>query len=117
MTLSPNGMASHGLGIYFGRGIKWVWVVGHWHSELLGRQGWSRRNMQEYLYERAWRSVGELKRLGMVKGEVDDGDDEARLLTVDSPDDILIVKAGGDSGIYSELIMNYFGVPAVTTAI
>ena len=112
-----DGMASHGLGIYFGRGIKWVWVVGHWHSELLGRQGWSRRDMQEYLYERAWRSVGELKRLGMVKGEVESGDDEERLLTVDGPDDILIFKAGGDSGIYSELIMNYFGVPAVITAI
>ena len=112
-----DGMASHGLGIYFGRGIKWVWVVGHWHSELLGRQGWTRRDMQEYLYEKAWRSVGELKRLGMMNGEVGPGDDAERLLTVDSPDDILIVKAGGESGIYSELIMNYFGVPAVTEVI
>ena len=112
-----DGMASHGLGIYFGRGIKWVWVVGHWHSELLGRQGWERRAMQEYLYERSWRSVAELKRLGMVNGPLESEDDDRRLLTVESPDDILIVKAGGDSGIYSELIMNYFGVPAVTTAL
>ena len=112
-----DGMASHGLGIYFGRGIKWVWVVGHWHSELLGRLGWTRRDMQEYLYERAWRSTGQLKRLGMANGPVAPGDDAARRMTVASPDDILIVKAGGDSGIYSELIMNYYGVPAVTTAV
>jgi hypothetical protein len=112
-----DGMASHGLGIYFGRGIKWVWVVGHWHSELMGRLGWNRRAMQEYLYENAWRSVGQLKRLGMVNGPVEPGDDEKRLMTVDSPDDILIVKAGGDSGIYSEIIMNYWGVPAVTNAL
>ena len=112
-----DGMASHGLGIYFGREIKWFWVVGHWHSELLGRLGWSRRAMQEYLYERSWRSVGELKELGMMNGDVAPGDDDRKLMTVDSPDDILILKAGGDSGIYSELIMNYFGVPAVTVAI
>ena len=112
-----DGMASHGLGVYFGRDIKWVWVVGHWHSELLGRLGWSRRDMQEYLYERAWRSTAQLKRLGMVSGSVEDGDDERQHMTVNGPDDILIIKAGGDSGIYSELIMNYFGVPAVTTTI
>ena len=109
-----DGMASHGLGIYFGRGIKWFWVVGHWHAELLGRLGWNRRNMQEYLYERAWRSLADLKRLGMANGPIEPGDDAERRMTVDNPDDILIVKAGGDSGIYSELIMNYYGVPAVT---
>ena len=112
-----DGMASHGLGIYFGRGIKWFWIVGHWHSELLGRFGWTRRDMQEYLYEKAWRSPGELKRLGMMNGAVAPGDDDAQHRTVDSPDDILIFKAGGDSGIYSELIMNYFGVPAEITTI
>jgi hypothetical protein len=112
-----DGMASHGLGVYFGRDIKWVWVVGHWHSELLGRLGWSRRDMQEYLYERAWRSTGQLKRLGMVSGSVEEGDDEHRHMTINNPDEILIIKAGGDSGIYSELIMNYYGVPAVTTTI
>ena len=30
-----DGMASHGLAAYFGRNIKWVWVIGYWHSELL----------------------------------------------------------------------------------
>ena len=33
------------------------------------------------------------------------------------PEDIHIVKAGGNSGIYSELIMNYFGVFATTVRI
>ena len=112
-----DGMASHGLAAYFGRGIKWVWVVGHWHSELLTRSGWSRLDMQQYLYERAWRSTGQLKRLGMVHGAVQPGDDDERRMSVDGPEDILIFKAGGDSGIYSEIIMNYYGVPAVTTLI
>ena len=112
-----DGMSSHGLGIYFGRGIKWVWVVGHWHAELLGRLGWRRRDLQEYLCERAWRSVADLKRLGMMNGPLQPGDADHRRHTVADPDDILIIKAGGDSGIYSELIMNYYGVPAVTAPI
>ncbi len=112
-----DGMSAHGLGVYFGRDIKWFWIVGHWHSELLSRLGWTRRDMQEYLYERSWRSVGELKRLGMMNGAIEPGDDDTRHMTVNGPDDILIVKAGGDSGIYSELIMNYYGVPAEIAAI
>ena len=32
-------------------------------------------------------------------------------------EDILIVKAGGNSGIYSNLIMNYYGVEATTVPI
>lgn len=107
-----DGMASHGLAAYFGRNIKWVWIVGHWHSERLRLQGWTRTDMQEYVYERSWRSVGQLKRLGMATGAVQPGDDEERRMTVTGPDDILIFKAGGDSGMYSELIMNYYGVPA-----
>ena len=112
-----DGMASHGLAAYFGRGIKWVWVVGYWHAELLGRLGWNRSDMQQYLHERAWRSTGQLKRLGMVHGVVQPGDDDERRISVDGPEDILIFKAGGDSGIYSEIIMNYYGVPAITTVI
>jgi hypothetical protein len=34
-----------------------------------------------------------------------------------SPESILIFKGGGDSGIYSELMMNYHGLPALTVPI
>jgi hypothetical protein len=39
-------MSSHGLGLYFGRGIEWAWFVGHLHSELLGRLGWKHLDTQ-----------------------------------------------------------------------
>ena len=32
--------------------------------------GWTRTDMQEYVYERSWRSAGQLKRLGMATGAV-----------------------------------------------
>ena len=34
-----------------------------------------------------------------------------------APESILIFKGGGDSGIYSELLMNYHGLPAITVPI
>ena len=112
-----EGMASHGLAVYFGRDIKWFWVVGHWHAELLGRLGWDRPAMQKYLQEHAFRSRAQLKQLGYVRGEIEPEDYDAKVYAADHPEDILIVKAGGNSGIYSELMMNYYGLLATTTKI
>ena len=117
MDSIAEGMASHGLAIYFGRDIKWFWIVGHWHSELLGRLGWDRPAMQKYLQEKAFRSRGQLKDLGYINGEIQPGDYEQKVYAADHPEDILIVKAGGNSGIYSELIMNYYGLVATTAKI
>ena len=73
--------------------------------------------IQEYVWERAWRSRAQMKRLGAVNGAVTPEDESTRITAAARPEDILIVKAGGDSGIYSELIMNYHGVRAVTVPI
>ena len=112
-----DGMASHGLAIYFGRETQWFWIVGHWHSEILAREGWDRRQMQQYLQEHAWRSQAQLKRIGAKNGDATPEDESIRIHAASSPDDILIVKAGGNSGIYSELMMNYYGVLATTARI
>ncbi len=116
MDATADAMASHGLGIYL-NDSPWFWVVGHWHAEMLGRQGWDRGRIQEYVWERAWRSRAQMKRLGAVNGAVTPEDESTRITAAARPEDILIVKAGGDSGIYSELIMNYHGVRAVTVPI
>ena len=104
MDATADAMASHGLGIYL-NDAPWFWVVGHWHAEMLGRQGWDRRSIQEYVYEKAWRTRAQLKRLGAVNGAVEDGDEDIRVPAAPSPEGILILKGGGDSGIYSELLM------------
>ena len=129
MDSIAEGMASHGLANYFPplpsadrtyplpHGAQWFWVVGHWHAEMLGAQGWDRPGIQQYVWERAWRPRAHLKRMGSVMGNVTPEDEATRSYAAASPEDILIVKAGGDSGIYSELIMNYFGVLATTVRI
>ena len=116
MDATADAMASHGLGIYL-NDAPWFWVVGHWHAEMLGSQGWSRRQIQEYVYEKAWRSRAQMKRLGAVNGAITDADEDTRVLAAPSPEGIMVLKGGGDSGIYSELMMNYHGLPAITVPI
>ena len=116
MDATADAMSTHGLGIYL-NDAPWFWVVGHWHAEMLGRQGWRRRAIQEYVWEKAGRSRAQLKRLGAINGPVTDGDETTRIPAAPSPESILILKAGGDSGIYSELMMNYHGLPAITVPI
>ncbi len=118
MDAVADSIVTHGLGVHFTfMDNAWLWLVGHWHAETLARAGWDRPRMQRYVWERAWRSRADLKRLGMMRGEIEPGDHDARVLAAPSPDDILIAKAGGDSGIYSTLIKIYVGMPATTTRI
>ena len=117
MDATADAMASHGLATYFNHGTPWFWVVGHWHAEMLKRGGWDRSSMQQYVWERAFRSRAQLKKLGAIIGEVTPEDEGVQVSAAPSPEDIFIVKAGGDSGIYSELMMNYYGLPATTVPI
>jgi len=117
MDSIADAMASHGMATYFGRGIQWFWIVGHWHAESLARQGWERPAMQKYIQQEGWRSRAQLKRLGAIRDEIVPGDDAVQVFAAASPEDIHIIKAGGNSGLYSELIMNYYGVPATTLKI
>ena len=91
--------------------------MGHWHAEMLDRLGWTRPLIQEYVQEKSYRTRAQLKELGYVKGEVTIQDETDKVYAAGYPEDILIVKAGGNSGIYSNLIMNYYGVEATTVPI
>jgi len=117
MNAVADAMASHGLATYFTRGVQWFWIVGHWHSEYLSRFHWDKESMQRYVQKVAWRSRADLKRLGSIRGDVLPGDENDPVFAAYNPEDIHIVKAGGNSGIYSEVIMNYYGVFATTVKI
>ena len=106
MDSVADAMASHGLSTYFTRGVQWFWIVGHWHSEYLSRFGWDKESMQRYVQKEAWRSKAQLKRLGAIRGDVMPEDESDPVFAAYKPEDIHIIKAGGNSGIYSEVIMN-----------
>ena len=58
-------------------------------------EGWSKADVRQYVASRVRRSMAELKRVEVIKGDVKPGDDERFIPLVASPDDILVVAAGG----------------------
>ncbi len=76
-----DALRSHGLAVHFTfTPTQWFWIVGHWHAEMLSRQGWDRPRMQRYISARAWRTRAEMKRLGALRGEIVPGDETERVL-------------------------------------
>ena len=58
-------------------------------------EGWSKEDLRNYLHPLVRRSVVDLKRVKAIDGEVEPGDDQRYLSLVPSPEDILVVFAGG----------------------
>jgi hypothetical protein len=79
-------------------------VIAPEHLQLLRRDGWTRRNVKQYLYEHAVRSAAELKRAGKLTGALEPEDETQFHHRGTAPDDILLVAAGGQAGGHSAFI-------------
>ena len=83
---------------------QWALVFGPEHAITLGNDGWTRRDIQEYLMENAARPQAELIRLGVAQGPEREGDDQILRRCSREPDDIIIVMGGGTGGRNSAII-------------
>jgi hypothetical protein len=88
------------------------------HRDPITAAGWTKRDIREYVFERArvtrreWRTVG--------KGAVAGRKDEERVYTaLQSPDDLLVIAAGGPAGGFGMVIPPWYGSKslAITRAI
>lgn len=93
-------------------------VIAPQHRDVLVAAGWSKRDVREHVFERAritraeWRAVG--------KGAVAGGADETKVYAaLRSPDDLLVVAAGGPAGGFGAVVPPWYGAKslAVTRAI
>ncbi len=78
------------------------------HYESLNNAGWGKRAVQEYLYENACRPLTDLKRGGLNESPLESGDDETMVHAVSSPDQILLIMAGGIAGRFSACMFGWF---------
>lgn len=93
-------------------------VVPRQHRQIFAAAGWSKENIREYVFETAhvqrkeWRSVG--------KASVAGRKDEERVhRALRTPDDLLVVAAGGPAGGFGAVVPPWYGRKslAVTRAI
>jgi len=93
----------------------YVIVVGRQHRDVLHAAGWSKRDVRELIHERArvkredWRSVGK----GAVVGSKGDNVHTA----LRSPDDLLIVSAGGPAGGFGAVIPPWYAEKSLAVTV
>jgi hypothetical protein len=83
-------------------------VVPPQHRQVLAAAGWSKRDVREYVFEAArvarrdWRGVG--------KAAIASRGDEAAIHTaLRTPDDLLVIAAGGPAGGFGAVVPPWFG--------
>ena len=63
--------------------------------------GWSKADIRAFVFENSKTSVAHLKRTGRMPGAVKSDDESTMRPLVLTPDDILVVAAGGRAGSFS----------------
>jgi hypothetical protein len=83
-------------------------VVPKQHRQIIGSAGWSKQNIREYVFEKArvqrkeWRSVGKASVAGRK-------DEERVYRALRSPDDLLVIAAGGPAGGFGAIVPPWYG--------
>jgi len=96
----------------------YVLLVPQQPREVLAAAGWQKRDVREYIFEsarvqrRQWRDVGK----AVIAAR---GDEERVHTALRSPDDLLVVAAGGPAGGFGAIVPPWYGNRslAVTTAV
>jgi hypothetical protein len=93
-------------------------VIAKQHREIFAAAGWSKQNIREYTFENAWVKRSAWREVG--KAAVAGRQDEDKIYrALRTPDDLLVVAAGGPAGGFGAILPPWYGNKslAVTMAI
>src|SRR5215813_12212889 len=79
----------------------YVVVIAGEHMKTIAADGWSKADIRKFVFEHTQNSAAHLKRTGRMPGAVKPEDETALRPVVASPEDILVVAAGGRAGSFS----------------
>lgn len=78
------------------------------HHASLVREGWHKKRVQEFLFEKAARPLADLKRGGLNESPLEPEDEKTLVRAVSAPDHIMVVLAGGEAGRFSACMPAWF---------
>jgi hypothetical protein len=90
-------------------------VIGRQHRDVLTAAGWSKRDVRERLHARARVTRGEWRAVGKAAVVGDKGDDVHPALR--SPDDLLVVAAGGPAGGFGAVVPPWYGARSLAVTV
>jgi len=86
-------------------GGKYVLVLCPEHVTIFKKEGWTKAQIREAVYEQAARPLAQFKRIaGLPDSRISDEDESSIYHNMQSPGNLLIVTAGGGAGGFSALI-------------
>jgi hypothetical protein len=83
---------------------QYVVVLAGEHMRTVAAGGWTKADIKKYVYEHTQNSVAHLKRTDRLPGPVSPEDETTLRSLVASPEDVLVVAAGGRAGAFSAYI-------------
>lgn len=92
-------------------------VVPPQHRDIFNAAGWTKQTIREYMFERCrvqrkqWREVGKAKVAGVRN------DEEKVYRALRSPDDLLIVAAGGPAGGFGAIFPPWYGKKSLAVTV
>src|SRR3989441_1506682 len=79
----------------------YVVVLAGEHMRTIAADGWDKKQIRQFVWENTQNSHAHLKRTNRMTGAIEPGDEQKMRPLVASPDDILVVAAGGRAGAFS----------------
>ncbi len=95
-----------------GRRSQYALVFAGEHMAIMAKAGWSRDDVKRYCFEHTKSSVADLKRYHLMAGDPTPADESTLYPLVESPDDFLVIAAGGRAGVQSAYIPGWGGKAA-----
>ena len=86
-------------------GGNWVLVLCPEHTRIFKQEGWTKQQIREAVYQKAVRPLADFKRLvGLPEQAISPQDAEITYHHIATPEDLLIVTAGGKAGGFSAVV-------------
>ena len=88
---------------------QYVLVLAGEHMRTIANGGWSKADIQKFVFENTQNSVAHIKRMERMAGAVAPQDEKTMRPLLAQPDDLLVVAAGGRAGAFSSYIPGWAG--------
>jgi hypothetical protein len=85
----------------------YVLVLAGEHMRTIAKDGWDKKRIRQFVFDQTKNSHAHLKRTSRMSGEIKPGDETLMRPLVETPDDIMVVAAGGRAGSFSAYISGW----------